>query len=670
MNDSGSSKIAQEAVHQDTIPGIASGGVAVPASLEDQADHFVHELVALKRPTKRSNRFEKLERWWYVLRYHRKSQLLRRLGKVIKQRLPRLGRSAVPKLAGHEELPIREGVDWQAFLNRQMNRNAAHDDSAIERMKLRTFRFLNHEIAFGSEIDWRMVHHQGVPHLWRFHLHYHEFLLAFIRNANHESAEWAAPAWDIINDWIIHNQQENASCRNDAWHPFCISRRLPVWCLLWNYGTPCKELQPVILESIYSQAVALEKNLEKDLGGNHLLENARGLAFAGAFLDGREGDRLLELAAKILRDELPQQILPHGEHFELSPMYHGIMLSGILDVRDLTKTIDPAFSANCHDAAKQMANFLKYVGHPDDAIPLLGDSAFGESPAKSELVSRVASGTETKSYEKESSKPALLGPYWTWRDGQNFVLFDTGACAPDDLPAHGHSDLLTLEASLGGQRLITDSGVFNYEESAMRQYCRSTRAHNVLQIDDEEQCDVWSRFRMGRRGKTSSLKTGTTHGFHWGAATHNAYRHLGVPEVGRLLACRPDGPWIILDWAKGRGSHTCMNRLHLGPEVTTGAVEGKQIELQLPGESASLSLLGMGQLSLAASWYCPEFGNRIARPMVEACYEGNLPYVAGWCIQGTKCAQQVDLNIDSDGAPVLLIANGDHNACWRPFDEL
>ena len=106
------------------------------------------------------------------------------------------------------------------------------------------------------------------------------------------------------------------------------------------------------------------------------------------------------------------------------------------------------------------------------------------------------------------------------------------------MPAHAHADLLTFEASFGGRRLFVDSGVFNYEDDAMRRYCRSSAAHNVLQIDGHDQCDMWSRFRMGYRGWPTGLECGQTHGFHWARAAHNAYRRLGVPKLGRWLACR------------------------------------------------------------------------------------------------------------------------------------
>src|SRR5262249_49892141 len=147
------------------------------------------------------------------------------------------------------------------------------------------------------------------------------------------------------------------------------------------------------------------------------------------------------------------------------------------------------------------------------------------------------------------------GDYWVWRNGGDFFLMDAGPVGADHLPAHAHSDLLTIEASSAGRRLVVDSGAYAYRDDELRRYCRSTAAHNVLQVDDRGQCDPWSRFRMGYRGRPTGLETGRTGQFDWARSSHNAYRRVGVPKVGRWVACRPGGPWLIVDWVIGEGQH-------------------------------------------------------------------------------------------------------------------
>ncbi len=65
-----------------------------------------------------------------------------------------------------------------------------------------------------------------------------------------------------------------------------------------------------------------------------LLENAFSLLFGAYYFQDEE---LYLKAKKILKDELKEQILKDGAHFELSPMYHQIMLLRVLDCINLVQ---------------------------------------------------------------------------------------------------------------------------------------------------------------------------------------------------------------------------------------------------------------------------------------------------------------------------------------------
>ena len=67
----------------------------------------------------------------------------------------------------------------------------------------------------------------------------------------------------------------------------------------------------------------LLKNLEFHLYGNHLLENAFALLFSSFLFNDK---KYFRVADKILKNELKEQILNDGAHYELSPMYHSIIL--------------------------------------------------------------------------------------------------------------------------------------------------------------------------------------------------------------------------------------------------------------------------------------------------------------------------------------------------------
>src|SRR5207247_8423600 len=112
-----------------------------------------------------------------------------------------------------------------------------------------------------------------------------------------------------------------------------------------------------LLESLYLQAAYLYRNLETYVLGNHYLENARALVFAGVNFGGQgEAAAWLEKGRQIIRSETPEQILADGGSFERSPMYHALALEAYLDLLNLLPagdTIRPVLV----DAVRRMGDF-------------------------------------------------------------------------------------------------------------------------------------------------------------------------------------------------------------------------------------------------------------------------------------------------------------------------
>ena len=101
------------------------------------------------------------------------------------------------------------------------------------------------------------------------------------------------------------------------------------WCLNGQ------KLAPSQLDSLATQVQALAEQLEYHLLANHLLANAKALVFAGAFFHGPAGRPLAAAGPPDLPQQMAEQILADGGHFELSPMYHSIILEDLLDVLNL-----------------------------------------------------------------------------------------------------------------------------------------------------------------------------------------------------------------------------------------------------------------------------------------------------------------------------------------------
>ncbi len=302
---------------------------------------------------------------------------------------------------------LRQNVDFSWLVKSRLSDRATQHSSDVLHNE---FRFLNASRTLPDPIDWRLACWPEAPPLWRFHLHYHEFLLALMASGRRTAdGKVSDRAWQIVEQWIERNAPTDGAALSDAWHPFCISRRLPVWIALWTAAPPDGRLAQTVLDSVYCQARYLAHHLERDLGGNHLLENLRALIMVAGFLDVPEADRWLSVGSAMFRQELTEQILPHGEHFERSPMYHAHMLEAVLDVRDASTAWAPDLSAACRTVGGRMAEFLQTILHPDGEIPLLGDAALGETPASERLIERAGRPNASTDFLQRA------GDYWIAR---------------------------------------------------------------------------------------------------------------------------------------------------------------------------------------------------------------------------------------------------------------
>src|SRR5262249_34139101 len=81
------------------------------------------------------------------------------------------------------------------------------------------------------------------------------------------------------------------------------------------------------------------------------------------------------------------------------------------------------------------------------------------------------------------------GGYYVMRDGwtsqSNYALFDCGPHGVDNC-GHAHADALSFELAANGRTLLVDPGTYTYTGSReLRDWFRSSEAHNTLTIDDE-----------------------------------------------------------------------------------------------------------------------------------------------------------------------------------------
>jgi len=348
------------------------------------------------------------------------------------------------------------------------------------------FRFLGSEEAMADAIDWGA---QPRWQLWRMNLHYMEWL-------EDQPAEFARAA---MVDWIAGNPLECKGCWKDAWNAYALSLRVVVW--MQSYARHGLH-DETVLRSVYRQLRFLERNLETDLGGNHLVKNIKALIWGAAFFDGPDAARWRALGLKLLDAALREQILADGVHYERSPSYHLQVFADLLECRHALGASTPAaLDAALHRMAQASADLV----HPDGLVAQFNDSGLHMAYPAAETLAAYALLLGPASSPRENISLPQAG-YFGRRRGGDYLLFDAGLLAPDDLPAHGHGDLLSFEWSVEGERFIVDPGVFEYIAGPRRQAARSAASHNTLCFEGYDQAEFFGAFRFGRRPTPEVLR--------------------------------------------------------------------------------------------------------------------------------------------------------------------
>lgn len=338
-----------------------------------------------------------------------------------------------------------------------------------------TFNFLNLSHTFREEIDWNYAGHQK---LWTYNLNYFEFL--------HQNSFSKEQGLYLINDFI-----KNFDVLKDGLEPYPISLRVIHWVKFLTYHSVKNEL---IDQSLYNQLWQLVDKREFHILGNHLLENGFGLLFGAYYFNDRT---LYKYAKAILVSELAEQTLADGAHFELSPMYHQLMLYRVLDSYNLVKNnrlfnqeLLPLFK----EKARLMLGWIEQITFESGEIPLLNDSAFNINPTTKELLdyARQLNILPQKNPLKESGyRKYDFSPYE--------MIVDVGHIGPDYIPGHAHSDIFNFVLYIDQKPFIIDTGISTYNPTNRRKVERATAAHNIVQIGKYEQAEIWSSFRVARR---------------------------------------------------------------------------------------------------------------------------------------------------------------------------
>ena len=420
-----------------------------------------------------------------TIRYMKPEQFFWRVGKKLGISCALKGACPAKGTGQRKAISIPE-LDYDpVFLNR----------FSVEELMRDRVTFL-HE---AEDFDWDGIwHFDDRSPLWNFNLHYFEYIHP-LTDHYRKTRDRAVldKTVQMIRGWIRRNPKEKGG---EGWSAYTTSLRLTNWiAYISDVGDELDDAFRLELESaIYEQYGYLSKHLERDTLGNHYFENLKALVLCSLFF----GDsRSLSVCIDAFRKECREEILPDGMHFELSPMYHKIVLEGILRVaialreaqqadaeleRMAKRMLDAAFSMECGLSRTPLFNDSgDNVAKSIDALMACADRHLGLSP------------TYRGAYPDSGFYIFTAGP---WK-----LIVDAGQPGPGYIPGHSHCDAMSFELFRDGEPVLVNCGTYAYQ-CAQRHWFRSTVAHNTVQVAGVEQSEIWSTFRLAERSHTRVLE--------------------------------------------------------------------------------------------------------------------------------------------------------------------
>ena len=459
------------------------------------------------------------------------------------------------------------------------------------------FTFLNETYNL-SVIGWD---NNNISKLWRYNLHYFDYLL---QDKNVSNIQIKSQI-DLIENWISNN----AFGKGTAWEPYPTSVRIINWIKWHKLFSGLTERAKL---SLWNQTRWLAARPEYHLMGNHLFINAKALFFSAALFQLNNNNKIYKRAISILDNELDEQFLSDGAHFELSPMYHSLAMEDLLDLLSISKDLPLSFpKEKIRIKFLKGMEWLKTLIYNNEELSHFNDCANGIAPKYSELKSYANYlGLDLGIQENNNLYFHADSGFIVFEDNVSHLIADVAKIGPSYLPGHAHADTLSFELAIFGQRIIINSGTSVYGVSLERFRQRSTAAHSTIEIDGLNSSEVWSGFRVARRAIPFNIEI-NSHTLQNNNVTFNAshdgYKRLKHNPIHKRTWILNKNEWFIEDEISGNNNRI-ISRYYLHPDLHIKDIINGYVVSNKNRTLASITFSNESNIELIDSTYHDEFG--------------------------------------------------------------
>ncbi len=468
-------------------------------------------------------------------------------------------------------------------------------------------------LIFSGSIDYRDFDQVGdCKYVWEPNRHHHLVVLARAYRATGDT-KYARAVVAQLASWLDANPYGIGM----NWRsPLELAVRLINWVyavdMIRESGLLAGEVLARFLDAVHRHVWEIQRKYSQaSSANNHLIGEAAGVFVATTYFKPMRGVSPWRVQSRdILRRAIVDQTYPDGGNREQAFGYHLFVLQFFLVAGLAARRAGEDFPSDYWTVLESMFTFAGKLAE-GGPVPMYGDSDDGyvldldDGPADVETWLAVGAvlfkRADLRARAGRFSEPArwLLGrearavyadlesPDLDTRitshafDETGLYLLQSGHLALPDrisvtvdggelgfrsIAAHGHADALSITLRAFGREVFVDPGTYDYfTYPEWRTYFRSTRAHNTVEIDGEDQSIMLGPFMWGRRAEcTVQAWQPNDHGGRI-VLEHDGYARLATPAIHRRTV-ELDGPTrrvTIVDEIQSDAPHDVAAYFHL-----------------------------------------------------------------------------------------------------------
>ena len=455
-----------------------------------------------------------------------------------------------------------------------------------------------------------------------------------------------------VEDWI----EQNPPKYGVNWSsPMDVALRACNWLLAWEFLFDSPSITDLFkvnfFGSLKEHGNHIYHHLEwgADVSTNHYLANLLGLAYLGTALSN---PKWVNFSKKEFQTQIYHQTYDDGFNYEGSTSYHRLVLEmffyfsllrarqakGPLAHHSLIDVLKEEMKEPFLARLRSMIQVIPPLARTDGRLPIMGDNDSGRVhvllrrddddlralvalgalifksselkidawPAVSELVwffgfsglesYRALPGLQPNNILSKGPSPSGL---ISLRGQDDVMVISTQPNGTNGVGNHSHNDKLSFTLSVGTQNFFVDPGTGVYtSDPEVRSLFRSTRMHNTIEVDGEEQ----NRFLKGSLFSLENDGQVVIEKWEKGRflqAYHTGYDRLADKICHHRSWRRSENPiqWVIQDEVQGKGTHRIGWSFILDPDIEVKRVSdqktlliGSHSGLQFQVEDKNLSI--------------------------------------------------------------------------------